>query len=189
MDQQATKNHKCLRLHLLWVLSQFGVIVEVFRDVTFWMMLCPICHVLMGDILIHLKGCAKTVPLHTTLPANPRYWLGADSKATPLGLCTPQSQVNLSRGQWQEMHLKRWMLLIPLHMYLWFIFCFLLELHSFVVNHIKSLVYSSGHCPSVFLFHMDIRVERAVGWMGLMSAIMSYMYDSLRWFSLRRPLV
>lgn len=50
-------------------------------------------NVLMSDVLIHLKGCAKTVPLHTTLPANPRYWLGADSKATPVGLCTTQSQV------------------------------------------------------------------------------------------------
>ena len=57
------------------------------------MMLCSVCPVLMSDILIHLKGCAKTVPLHTTLPANPRYWLGADSKATPVGLCTTQSQV------------------------------------------------------------------------------------------------
>lgn len=65
----------------------------LFEDVTFWMMLCPICPVLTSDILVHLKGCAKTVPLHTTLPANPRYWLGADSKATPVGLCTSQSQV------------------------------------------------------------------------------------------------
>lgn len=54
---------------------------------------CLICLLLISDILIHLKGCAKTVPLHTTLPANPRYWLGADSKATPVGLCTTQSQV------------------------------------------------------------------------------------------------
>lgn len=61
--------------------------------ILFFLMLCPICRVLMSDILIHLKGCAKTVPLHTTLPANPRYWLGADSKATPVGLCTTQSQV------------------------------------------------------------------------------------------------
>lgn len=65
----------------------------LFEDVSFWMMLCPICPVLTSDILVHLKGCAKTVPLHTTLPANPRYWLGADSKATPVGLCTSQSQV------------------------------------------------------------------------------------------------
>lgn len=57
------------------------------------LVLCPICRVLMSDILIHLKGCAKTVPLHTTLPANPRYWLGADSKATPVGLCTTQPKV------------------------------------------------------------------------------------------------
>ena len=66
---------------------------RVFWGFHIWMMLCPICRVLMSDILIHLKGCAKTVPLHTTLPANPRYWLGADSKATPVGLCTSQSQV------------------------------------------------------------------------------------------------
>lgn len=103
-------------LNLVWWLE--------YKDVTFWMMLCPICHVLMSDILIHLKGCAKTVPLHTTLPANPRYWLGADSKAAPVGLCTTQSQVNLSRGQWQDTDLKRWMPLIPLHMHLWFTFVF-----------------------------------------------------------------
>lgn len=62
------------------------------------------CHLslLISDILIHLKGCAKTVPLHTTLPANPRYWLGADSKATPVGLCTTQSQV-ITRQE-QESH-------------------------------------------------------------------------------------
>lgn len=39
------------------------------------------------------KGCSKTVPLHTTLPANPRHRLGADSKTTPVGLCSSRSQV------------------------------------------------------------------------------------------------
>lgn len=57
---------------------------------------CPACCVLMSDPLIHLKGCAKTAPLHTTLPANPRYWLDADSKATPVGLCSTRSQVGKS---------------------------------------------------------------------------------------------
>lgn len=52
---------------------------------------------LMSDICIHLKGCAKTTPLHTALPANPRYWLGTDPKATPVGLCATQSQVTLKK--------------------------------------------------------------------------------------------
>lgn len=57
---------------------------------------CLVCCVLMSDPLIHLKGCAKTAPLHTTLPANPRHWLDADSKATPVGLCSTRSQVGKS---------------------------------------------------------------------------------------------
>ena len=61
----------------------------------------------MSDILIHLKGCAKTAPLHTTLPANPRHWLGADPKATPVGLYATRSQVmtnyyNTTRNQQQQ---------------------------------------------------------------------------------------
>lgn len=82
------------------------------------MMLCPVCHVLMSDILIHLKGCAKTVPLHTTLPANPRYWLGADSKATPVGLCTTRSQVTNCKNNVKKIDHKPEMPLIPIHMYL-----------------------------------------------------------------------
>lgn len=89
------------------------------------MMLCPVCHVLMSDILIHLKGCAKTVPLHTTLPANPRYWLGADSKATPVGLCTTRSQVTNHKDHLKKIDHKPEMPLIPIHMYLIFVlFCF-----------------------------------------------------------------
>ena len=83
-----------------------------------WMMLCPVCRVLMSDILIHLKGCAKTVPLHTTLPANPRYWLGADSKATPVGLCATQSQVNNRHSDEKKLDHEPQMPLIPIHAYL-----------------------------------------------------------------------
>lgn len=74
---------------------------------------CPLCRVLMSDLLIHLKGCAKTVPLHTALPANPRYWLGADPKATPVGLCTAQSQVTTRARK----KLKPQMPLILIHTY------------------------------------------------------------------------
>ena len=96
------------------------------------MMLCPICRVLMSDILIHLKGCAKTVPLHTTLPANPRYWLGADSKATPVGLCTSQSQVTdpesdkkkTKQNKKKTIDHEPQMPLIPIHTYVWFNFVF-----------------------------------------------------------------
>lgn len=139
------------------------------------MMLCPVCHVLMSDILIHLKGCAKTVPLHTTLPANPRYWLGADSKATPVGLCTTRSQVTNHKDHVKKIDHKPEMPLIPIHMYL--IFCFVLfgfvlfttvASFSFLVNHhILSWVQSLGHSTYVFLFHMDTKVKRAGGWIGL----------------------
>lgn len=56
-------------------------------------MLSPVDCVLMSDLLIHLKDRAKTAPLHSALPANPRHWLGADSKAAHVGVCTGRSQV------------------------------------------------------------------------------------------------
>lgn len=56
-------------------------------------MLSPVHCVLMSNILIHLKDHAKTAPLHSALPANPRHWLGADSKAAHVGMCTGRSQV------------------------------------------------------------------------------------------------
>lgn len=134
-------------------------------------MLCPVCHVLMSDILIHLKGCAKTVPLHTTLPANPRYWLGADSKATPVGLCTTRSQVTDYKNNVKKIDHKPEMPLIPIHMCLWFIFGFFFTIvasFSFLVNHhILSQVQSLGHSTYVFLFHMDTKVKRGGGWIGL----------------------
>lgn len=59
-------------------------------------MLSAVDCVLMSNILIHLKDRAKTAPLHSALPANPRHWLGADSKAAHVGLCTTRSQVTSS---------------------------------------------------------------------------------------------
>lgn len=63
------------------------------RSFFFWDVLSSVCCVLMSNVVIHLKDGAKTAPLHTALPANPRHWLGADSKAAHVGLCTTQSQV------------------------------------------------------------------------------------------------
>lgn len=82
-------------------------------------MLCSICRVLMSDILIHLKGCTKTVPLHTTLPANPRYWLGADSKATPVGLCAARSKVINRKSNEREPDRQPQLPLIPIHICSW----------------------------------------------------------------------
>lgn len=100
------------------------------------MMLCPICRVLMSDILIHLKGCAKTVPLHTTLPANPRYWLGADSKATPVGLCATQSQVINHKSNEKKLTTSHKCHSFPfIHAHgVVIYFCFLLQWHSFVFS-------------------------------------------------------
>lgn len=125
------------------------------------MMLCPICRVLMSDILIHLKGCAKTVPLHTTLPANPRYWLGADSKATPVGLCTTQSQV-INRQSDKKENRPRATNATHSHSYILVIyFCFTVAQFCFYTGEppTLSLVYSSGHSPCVFLFHMDTKCK------------------------------
>ena len=74
----------------------------------------------MNDILIHLKGCAKTAPLHTTLPANPRHWLGADPKATPVGLYATRSQVmtnyyNTTRNQQQQQQQQQPQAPLPTH--------------------------------------------------------------------------
>lgn len=66
------------------------------KPLFFWDVLSPVCCVLMSNVLIHLKDGAKTAPLHTALPANPRHWLGADSKAAYVGLCATQSQVTSS---------------------------------------------------------------------------------------------
>lgn len=150
-------------------------------------MLCPICRVLMSDVLIHLKGCAKTVPLHTTLPANPRYWLGADSKATPVGLCTTQSQVISHQSKEKETDRQchychplpfihacdlPWFISIPVAHFLFLVLFFWPTTTLF-------LVYSSGHSFSVFLFHMDTKVGREgrVGggcWMGLSDCLLSH---------------
>lgn len=62
------------------------------------MMLSPVHCVLMSNVLIHLKDRAKTAPLHSALPANPRHWLGADSKAAHVGVCTGRSQVTCHHG-------------------------------------------------------------------------------------------
>lgn len=134
-------------------------------------MLCPICRVLMSDILIHLKGCAKTVPLHTTLPANPRYWLGADSKATPVGLCTTQSQVIDRKSNEKKLTTSHKCHSFPfIHAHgvvIYFLFSITVAQFCFFWwTTTLSLVYSSGHSPSVFLFHMDTRVGEGGGWMN-----------------------
>lgn len=124
------------------------------------MMLCLVCCVLTSDILIHLKGCAKTVPLHTTLPANPRYWLGADSKTTPVGLCTTQSQVTARATKREPL-----MPLIFIPTCSWSCYLLLVFYYSstlLILEAAHSLVYSWGHSPTVFLFHMDSRV----GWLN-----------------------
>lgn len=61
-------------------------------------MLSPVRCVLTSNILIHLKDRAKTAPLHSALPANSRHWLGADSKAAHVGVCTGRSQVTCHRS-------------------------------------------------------------------------------------------
>lgn len=60
------------------------------------MTLSPVYCALMSIVLIHLKDGAKTAPLHSALPANPRHWLGADSKAAHVGLCATRPQVTCS---------------------------------------------------------------------------------------------
>lgn len=114
------------------------------------LMLCPICRVLMSDILIHLKGCAKTVPLHTTLPANPRYWLGADSKATPVGLCAARSKVIDRESYERKIDHEPQMPLIPIHTCSWScdLLLFSITVAQFCFTAL-TLVYSSGHSPSV----------------------------------------
>lgn len=120
------------------------------------MMLCSVCAMLMSNILIYLKGCAKTVPLHTTLPANPRHWLGADPKTTPVGLCTTRSQVIPNHRSQKAKHSQERLSFsfIPAHG-LVTCFCFLLQWHF-------ALFGAPPHCfdplHSVFLFHMDTRV-------------------------------
>lgn len=49
-------------------------------------------------LLVHLKARAKAAPLHSALPTHPRYWLGADAKATPVALCTAWPKVTHLRS-------------------------------------------------------------------------------------------
>lgn len=124
-------------------------------------MLCAVCPLLMSNILIHLKGCAKTVPLHSTLPANPRHWLGADSKATPVGLCTTRSQVNTTARKLNNAgnasHSHSYVL-----MEVWFTFSITAAQFFFILYDLFACFFwviriIFGRLHSVFLFHMDAR--------------------------------
>lgn len=149
-------------------------------------MLCSVCAMLMSDILIHLKGCAKTVPLHTTLPANPRHWLGADPKTTPVGLCTTRSQVipnHRSQKAKQPgtplilIHTSSWtsdLLLFSSTVALFYDFFFNLVRHHIV------LVRSPQYFSSIWTLERRGR--------GL-PAVTQYMCSSLRWLLLTKPKV
>lgn len=137
------------------------------------MRMCPVCRVLMSDILIHLKGCAKTVPLHTALPANPRYWLGADSKATPVGLYATQSQVTTRATRrtrpWatNATHSHSYML-----MELWFTCLF-----SFYSGTLF-FCWSTSRQVIVPLYFSSIWTLKPGGWMGLSDYCYHFLHES-----------
>lgn len=72
-----------------------------------------VCCVLMTNVVIRLKGRAKAAPLHSALPANPRHWLGADSKAAHVGLRTSPTQVTSVHAR--PVRLQRFLIALPQH--------------------------------------------------------------------------
>lgn len=89
-----------------------------------------------------LKGYAKTVPLHSALSAHPRFWLGADTKATSVALYPARPKVMLDwdssdSSRLQQHNWKSVTHLLALH-------AVVFPVHRLICSHTYSLPY--GQC-------------------------------------------